>query len=141
MIATLRAVLEHPIEGLTPNADLCPALARVIEAHPALAPLLDFAGPDPVQVARVVGLLGPDDGDDELEGLDLGPTEWFEPPAGLATIGLARRAIQDAPGSLASVLYDPSLRATDVLADLESLERTLLAAQQRETRFHFVTGD
>ncbi len=141
MISTLRVVLEHPIEKLAASSDECRPLARVLESHPALTPLLDFAAPDPVQIARTLGLLGPHDDEDELDGIDLGAPEWFEPVAGLPAIRQALRAITAAPESLASVLYDPSLRPADVLADLEFLERTLLLAQQHEPRFRFVTGD
>lgn len=141
MTTTVHAVLEHPVGGVTPESGGCHSLARVIEAHPALAPLLDFAAPDPVQVARAVGLLGPDDADEDLEGIDLGAPEWFEPPAGLAAVRQAIRAVGDAPESLAAAVYDPALQAADVLADLEALERTLLGAQQHETRFRFVTGE
>lgn len=141
MIATLYPVLERAVKGSASAAEHCRSLARAVEAHPALTPLLDFAEPDPVQIARAVGLLGPNDDEDELEGIDLGTPEWFEPPAGLAAVRHARRAIASAPESLAAAVYDPSLRPADVLADLEFLERILLLAQQHETRFRFVTGD
>ena len=141
MIATIRLMLEHPVDDFASASDECRSLARVIEGHPALAPLLDFAAPDPVQIARTVGLLGPHDDDDELDGIDLGVPEWFEPVAGLPAVRQALRAITAGPESLSAVLYDPSLRPADVLADLEFLERTLLLAQQHETRFRFVTGN
>lgn len=141
MIATIRPVLEHPIENVPREDVSCRALARVIEAHPALSPLLDFAEPDPMQIARAVGLLGPDDAEEDLEGIDLGTPEWFEPGAGLAAVSHALRAVGEAPESLASVIYDPTLRPADVRADLEFLERTLLLARQYETRFRLVTGE
>ncbi|MDQ2686915.1 MAG: hypothetical protein M3Y28_03505 [Armatimonadota bacterium] len=140
-MTTIRPVLEHPIESPAPASETCRFLARVIEAHPALTPLLDFAEPDPMQIARAVGLLGPDDSEDDLDGIVLGTPEWFEPGAGLTAVHHALRALTAAPESLASALYDPTLRPADVLADLEFLERALLVARQHETRFRLVTGD
>ena len=79
-----------------------------------------------------------EDGSDDLDELDFGPSEWFEPPAGLAALERATAALRDAPESLAAVLYDPALRPADVLADLDALTQALRAALQQETRFHFL---
>ncbi|MBV9850208.1 MAG: hypothetical protein JO250_11085, partial [Armatimonadetes bacterium] len=65
--------------------------------------------------------------------------EWFEAWVGLAAVQGALAAVRQDPYSLARAVYDPGLRAEDVLADLVAIERGLLLAQQQETRFRFVT--
>jgi len=134
--ARLFAVIEHLADG--PEAVSGGALARAVEAHPALAPLLDFYSVDPAQIAVEVGMVFPheEDGMDDLADLDLGEREWFEPSAGLAAVRRAQRALREDPQSLAAAIYDPDLRAADVLLDLDAIERTLMLAQQREARFH-----
>ncbi|MBV9848311.1 MAG: hypothetical protein JO250_01355, partial [Armatimonadetes bacterium] len=86
--ARFALVLERPLTGFDPTAVLGTSLARVVGAHPALEPLLDFASPDPLQVARAVGMLSPDeeDAEDDLRDLDWDAPEWFEAPAGLAAV-------------------------------------------------------
>ena len=115
------------------------ALARAAEAHPALEPLLDFLAADPGQIAREVGMVYPyeEDGADDLAEIDFGPAEWFEPAAGLAAVRRALEAVRADPDSIKAAVYDPGLRAADVIADLEALERALGSAQQAEARFHF----
>ena len=139
--ARFALVLERPLTGFDPTAVLGTSLARVVEAHPALEPLLDFSAPDPVEIARAVGMLSPDEEDteDDLGALDWDAPEWCEASAGLAAVQGALAAVRQDPGSLARAVYDPGLRAEDVLADLEAIERGLLLAQQQETRFRFVT--
>lgn len=139
MITRLYPVLEHP-SGDALDPAIGSSLARVAEAHPALAPLLDFACVDPAQIAREVGMVYPyeEDGEDDLSEIDFGPAEWFEPAAGLAAVRQAIHAVRADPPSLARALYDPGLRPEAVLADLEAIAQTLLLAQQRETRFHLV---
>ncbi len=116
------------------------ALARVVEAHPALVPLLDFCAVDPHQIAMEVGMVYPyeEGGLDDLDDLEFEPMEWFEPAAGLAAVERAIAAVRDNPQSLAAAIYDPGLRPADVLADLEAIAAQLEAARQHETRFHFV---
>lgn len=132
------------LEQIVPGADLDPAvgaaLARIAEAHPALSPLLDYACVDPAQIAIEVGMVYPyeEDGADDLNEIDFGPVEWFEPAVGLNAVRQALNAVRADPQSLARALYDPTLRPEAVIADLEALEQTLLLAQQQETRFHFV---
>jgi hypothetical protein len=140
MNARLALVLEHPIGGIDARADTNPALARIVEAHPALAPLLDFCATDPSQIALAVGMVhaGEEDGLDDLSEIDFGQDEWFEPAAGLAAVRRALLAVQSDPRSIAAVLYDPELRAEDVIADLQATERGLMLALQHETRFHFL---
>ncbi len=133
-------VLEHPIGGIDAQASAGAALARIVEAHPALTSLLDFCAVDPAQIALAVGMVyaGEEDGQDDLNEIDFGPSEWFEPAAGLAVVQRALPALRSDPRSIAAVLYDPALRTEDVLADLEVLEQGLLLALQHETRFHFL---
>ena len=116
------------------------ALARVVEAHPALEPLLDFAPPDPKEIARQVGMTSAQDPDDEadLEAIDLGPVEWFEPSAGLAAVTQALDAVRTRPESIAAAIYEPGLMAADVIRDLQILESQLQQAQSHETRFRFL---
>ena len=130
---------ETPMDGLADDPAVGSALARVIEAHPALALLLDFYAVDPHQIAVQVGMVYPyeEDGLDDLDDLDFGPDEWFEPVAGLAVLSRAIAAVRDDPRSLAAAIYDPGLRPADVLADLEAISALLEAARQHETRFHF----
>ena len=130
---------ETPIDGPADNPSVGSALARVIEAHPALAPLLDFCAVDPHQIAVEVGMVYPyeEDGLEDLDELDFGPDEWFEPSAGLAVLNRAIAAVRDDPESIAAAIYDPTLRSADVLADLEAIAGLLEAARQHETRFHF----
>ena len=132
-------IFETPLGGLADNPAVGDALVRVIEAHPALAPLLDFCAVDPHQIAVEVGMVYPyeEDGLGDLDDLDFGPDEWFEPVAGLAVLSRAIAAVRDDPQSLAAAIYDPSLRPADVLADLEAIAAQLEAARQHETRFHF----
>jgi hypothetical protein len=136
MGASLYPVLEHPIEGLDVRTVSGHALARVVELHPALMALLDFYSADPAEIASELGMISPHDAED-LNELDLGPEEWFEPTAGLVTVRQAREVLVADPGSLAAAVYDPRLRPADVITDLEAIERVLLQAQQHETRFHF----
>ncbi len=140
MSAHITVVLEHTIEGFEEGADRGGALARVIEAHPALTPLLDFESVDPVQTAVAVGMTYAYDADDvaDLEEIDFGPGEWFEPAAGLATAYRALAALRADPGSVALAVYDPGLRPEGVIADMEALARVLEWARQHETRFHLV---
>jgi len=140
--AHVTVALEHTIEGFEEGADRGEALARVIEAHPALTPLLDFESVDPVQTAVAVGMTYAYDADDvaDLEEIDLGPGEWFELAAGLAAAYRALAALRADPGSVALAVYDPGLRPEAVIADLEALARTLERARQHETRFHLVLG-
>jgi hypothetical protein len=136
----LVAVLESPPPLLPEDPSSGKALARIAEAHPAFFGLLDFAGPDPVEIAREIGLIYPWDPEDEadLEGIELSPAEWFEPTLGLTTVHAARTAIQTDPGSVAAAIYDPTLRVCDILADLDTLTETLAAARNQETRFRLV---
>ena len=140
MSAHIAVVLEHPVEGADAGTDGGGSLARVIEAHPALMPLLDFESVDPIQTAVAVGMTYAYDADDvdDLEEIDFGPAEWFEPAAGLAAVRRTLAALHLDPGSVASAVYDPGLRPEGVIADLETLARTLETARQHETRFHFV---
>ena len=137
----LYPVLEHPVAGHELGPTVGAALARIAEAHPALAPLLDFAAVDPIEIALAVGMVSPhdEDGADDLREIDFGPAEWFEPAAGLAAVHSALQAVRSDPQSLARALYDPGLRPEAVIADLEAVEQALLLAQQHETRFHLVT--
>lgn len=133
-------VLEHPAaQDLVPHAE-GRALARIVEAHAALTPLLDFCATDPAQIALAVGMVsaGEEDGQDDLAEIDFGQDEWFDPAAALIAVQRARQAIDSDPGSVAAVLYDPSLRAGDVAADLAALAHALQVAVQQETRFHFL---
>jgi len=133
-------VLERPSGGFDVQAHKARALARVVEAHPALVPLLDFCATDPAEIALAVGMVdaGEEGGQDDLAEINFGPSEWFEPAAGLAAVQRARLAIQNDPHSIAAVLYDPALRPEAVVADLAAMEQALASALQQETRFHFL---
>lgn len=139
MSKNIYPVLEHRIDGFEPGSVSGRALARAVEAHPALSPLLDFHSVDPIQIALAVGMVSPqeEDGLNDLDEIDFGPPDWFEPPLGLAAIHQALNALRADPDSLARAIYDPGLRAIDVIVDLEAFEQTLLLARQHETRFHF----
>ena len=139
MPARIYPFFETPIDGLPEDASVGFALARVIEAHPALAPLLDFCAVDPHQIAVEVGMVYPyeEGGLADLDDLDFGPDEWFEPSAGLPVLARAIAAVRDDPRSIAAAIYDPGLRPADVLTDLEAIAALLEAARQHETRFHF----
>jgi len=140
MTPRIYPVLETPIADLPTEPAVGFALARVVEAHPILAPLLDFCAVDPLQIAVEVGMVYPyeEGGLEDLDDLDFGPLEWFEPVAGLAAVERAIVAVRDNPQSLAAAIYDPGLRPADVLADLEAIHALLQAALHHETRFHFV---
>ena len=140
MPARIFPEFETPTDGLAADAQMGFALARVIEAHPALIPLLDFCAVDPLQIAVEVGMVYPyeEGGLDDLGDIDFGPFEWFEPVAGLAALERATAAVRDNPESLAAAIYDPTLRPADVLSDLDALTLALQAALQQETRFHLV---
>lgn len=140
MTSRLRLLLEHPQDGPDAPPSSFPALARIIEAHSALSPLLDFCATDPAQIALAVGMVYPaeEDGQDDLSEIDFGQDDWFEPLAGLAAVERALAAVRRDPLSIAAALYDPGLRSEDVLADLEGVARALQMAQQQETRFHFL---
>ena len=133
-------ILERPITGDPEAAPGGGALGRAVEAHPALEPLLDFADPDPREVAARLGMAYAYDPDDaaDLSEIDFGPPEWHEPAAGLAAVRPALDALRSRPESVAQALYDPGLRPADVLADLEALERVLRRALDHETRFRLV---
>ena len=135
-------VWEHPMEDDVSDVSGL-ALARVVEAHPALTALMDFHSVDPREIALAVGMVYPyeEDGADDLEDLDLGLREWYEPSLGLAAVHHALRAIQDDPQSLAAAIYDPGLRPADVITDLEAIEHSLRLARQHETRFHFAMAE
>jgi len=138
MEAKFYPVLEQPVVGAE-TAIPGKALARVLEAHPALSPLTDFVSVDPTEIALAVGMVYPyeEDGAEDLQDIDFGPPEWYEAILGLAAVRNALNAVRVEPGSIAAAIYDPGLRPEDVIADLEAIERALLLAQQHETRFHF----
>ena len=142
MPACIYPVFETPMDGLAADGRTGFALARVVEAHSALAPLLDFCAVDPLLIAREVGMVYPyeEGGADDLSDIDFGPMEWFEPVAGLASAERAIAAVREDPSSLAAAIYDPSLSPAAVLADLEAIAEMLRMAQQHETRFHFLQG-
>ena len=134
----LTVVLERPVtDGAERGAQPGAALGRVVQAHPALEPLLDFVGPDPIQMAALLGVSYAHDPEDmaDLTEIDFGPPEWHEATAGLAVLRVALNAVRAAPGSIAAATDDPGLRPEDVLADMEDLERSLLLALRHETRF------
>ena len=135
----LYPIFETPFDALPTDPAVGVALARVAEAHPDLAPLLDFCAVDPHAMAVELGMVYPyeEDGADDLSELDFGPSEWFEPVAGLAALERAAAALRANPQSLAAALYAPDLTAAAVLADLEALTTALQMALQHETRFHF----
>ena len=141
MPARIYPIFEKPIDGLTADDAHCGfALARVVEAHPVLALLLDFCAVDPVAIALEVGMVYPyeEGGLDDLSDIDFGPMEWFEPVAGLAALERATAAVRDDPQSLAVAIYDPGLSPAAVLNDLEAITEMLRTARQHETRFHFI---
>jgi len=133
-------VLERPPASFPAQAHEFLALARIVEAHPALVPLLDFCAIDPAQIALAVGMVyaWEEDGQNDLAEIDFGQDDWFEPSAGLAVVQRALLAVRSDPASIAQAIYDPGLRAENVTLDLEALEQALLTAQQQETRFHFL---
>ncbi len=139
MPSRLYPVFETPFDAPPADPSVGFALARVAEAHPALAPLLDFCAVDPHEIAVAVGMVYPyeEDGADDLDELDFGPSEWFEPVAGLAALARANDALRDNPESLAAAVYAPGLTPAAVLADLAALTALLQMALQHETRFHF----
>jgi hypothetical protein len=139
----LYPVTERPLENTSEGHAVGKALARVVEAHSALVDLMDFCPADPVQIALEVGMVSPlEDGDlDDLREIDLGEPEWYEASAGLPMVRQALSALRRAPESVRAAIYDPGLEPEDVIADLEAIEQTLLAAQQQETRFHFRMED
>ena len=141
MSARITPVLEHSIEGFAMNPKTGEALARVIEAHPALSALLDFVSVDPAEIALEVGMVYAyeEDGADDLREIDFGPAEWFESSAGLAAVQQALRAVREDPDSIAAAIYDPGLRPEDVISDLEVIEKVLVLARLHETRFHFAS--
>lgn len=143
MAAKFYPILEQPVEGFDPASTPGTALARVVEAHPVLETLTDFVSMDPLWVAIEVGMVYPyeEDGADDLNDLVFDPPEWYEAVIGLAAVRRALKAVQDDLSSIAAAIYDPGLRAEDVITDLESIERALLLAQQHETRFHFAMDD
>lgn len=139
MEARFYPVLEQPVACFDKDSLAGTALARVVEAHPGLAILMDFVSVDPTQIALAVGMVYPyeEDGAEDLQDIDFGPMEWYEAILGLAVVRRALNAIRQEPDSIAAAIYDPGLRPEDVITDLEAIERALLLAQQHETRFHF----
>lgn len=142
MSASFYLVLEQLVAGFESSDAPGTALARVVEAHPTLAALTDFVSVDPTQIALALGMVYPyeEDGAEDLQDIDFGPPEWYEPALGLVVVRRALDAIRAEPGSIAAAIYDPGLRPEDVIADLELIEQVLLLAQQHETRFHFMQG-
>lgn len=138
-IARLYPVLEHPIVECEPSPATGASLARVIEAVPALSPLLDFHTPDPKEIAVEVGMVHPreEDGLADLEEIDFGPDDWFEPSVGLMAVQNALNTLKADPRAISNAIYDPQLKPADVISDLKDIQQTLLLAQQHETRFHF----
>ena len=139
MPARFYPVFETSTDSLADNPSIGYALARVAEAHPDLVPLLDFCSVDPHEIAVAVGMVYPyeEDGLGDLDDLDFGPPEWYEPSAALPMLARAIAVVRDHPESLAAAIYDPTLRPADVLADLEAIAALLETARQHETRFHF----
>jgi len=142
MSGSFYPVFEGLVLGFESATATGKALARVVEAHPVLSALTDFVSVDPAQIAIAVGMVYAyeEDGADDLSEIDFGPPDWYEAVLGLAAVRRALDAIRAEPGSIAAAIYDPGLRAEDVIADLEALEGALLLAQQHETRFHFMMG-
>ena len=139
-LMALYPLLEQPIEAFDFRGN-GQALARVVEAHPALESLMDFYSPDPRQMALEVGMVSPleEDGADDLDEIDFGPQEWFEPSLGLAAVRQALTTVRADPHSITEALYEPDIRPEEVISDLESMEQALLIAQQHETRFHLAS--
>ncbi len=143
MTKRIYPMLEHPISGVDVPVLAGEYLARVVDAHPVLAELLDYSSTDPVEIAREIGMVfpGEEDAEEDLAEIDLGPRDWYEPSAGIAAVHHALTELRRDPGSLARAIYDPELQPADVIADLESIEKVLVMAQEYETRFHFVVED
>lgn len=139
MEAKFYPVWEQPIPEMESDALPGAALARVVEAHPVLAALMDFVSVDPLEIAQAVGMVYPyeEDGAEDLQDIEFNSPDWYEAGMGLAAVRPALNALRTNPHSIAAAIYDPSLRPEDVIADLEAIERALLVAQQHETRFHF----
>lgn len=131
---------EYEHDGLRVDAGTGSALALVVDVHPDLITLMDFHSPDPLKMAIQAGMVHPmeEDGEDDLSEIDFGTGEWFEPAVGLVVVREGLRRILENPASVASVVYDPSLRAADVVSDLTAIEQSLAAAAEYETRFRFV---
>jgi hypothetical protein len=143
MTTRIYPVLEHDLPGLEIGPTVGKSLARVVEAHPALAPLIEFYSADPVEMAHEVGMVYADeeDSDADLYEIDFGPREWFEPSAGLAAVQHALDVLRPDPTSVANAIYDPTLTLDAVIGDLHAIERILEEAQQQETRFHFAMDE
>ena len=124
----------------TGNASGGAALAKIIEFHPDLEPLLDFNSPDPIEIAHEIGMVHPQEEDsaDDLAEVDLGSPEWHEAAAGIIAVERALAALRADPSTIGRYLYDPALTQDDVIADLEALLSTLEDARDREVRFRIV---
>lgn len=96
-----------------------------VAADRGLATLNQFVSIDPEEAAELSGM-DPDE-------LGLPPLEWFDPAAGLAAVralaALLRTEPKVVPGAAA------------LRAELETVERELTAAQQRNARFRFCLLD
>lgn len=116
------------------------SLAKVIEVHPDLEPLLDFYGPDPIEMAHEIGMVHPleEDGDDDLTGIDFGPDEWHEASVGVTVVQRALDGLRADPSSIGRYLYDPTLRQEDVVDDLSAILAALEDARDREIRFRLI---
>lgn len=137
MFTRIYPVLELPAS--TPIDYSGAALAKIVELHPDVEPLLDFYAADPVEMAYEVGMVSPADDDDvdaDLAEIDFGPKEWHEPTAAIPVVEHAINVLRADPDSIRRLIYDPTLSQLDVIRDLERLLSILIDARDRETRFH-----
>jgi hypothetical protein len=78
---------------------------------------------------------------DEMEGADLPPVElaWFDASAGLQTLDAVIRALRDNPAAV-QMTPDPSRShwPAMLLDELEACHASLVEAEQRGHRFHFL---
>jgi hypothetical protein len=141
MFTRIYPVLENAPTQSPLDPTLGSALAKVVEIHPDIEPLLDFYSADPLEVAREVGMVYPheEESDEDLKEVDFGPGEWYEPAAGISAVQHALAALRSDSQSIMRLIYDPTLSQHAVIRDLEGLLRVLETAQDQETRFHVAT--
>lgn len=132
MSSAVYVALEKEIPGIDASSVCGKWLARAWEALNALGettgsrPLADFVSADPADLASLLG-----EDDSAVEAIKIPDEQWFDPAEALTAVAAMLAVARGGSPAFRKVSVE------DVIADLESAQRVLIAARDSGVRFHF----